>query len=103
MLESPSEVPEALSEVWEGSVIPTGGPRGAWRPFWRSTKGCGGPPRGPGRVQEAHPEVWEALPEVREVLGSPPGGPVGVNYLSKRSRRCLESLPEVQDATGGPF
>ena len=53
------------------------------------------------RDLEAPVKVWEDLPEVREGLGGPFGGPVGVGRPSRRTRRSLEDL-KVREGSGGP-
>ena len=44
----------------------------------------------------------EALPEVREWSGVPPGYPRVVGKPSRMSRSGQEVLPDVQEWSGGP-
>ena len=99
---------EAFPVVREGSGGPPKGPGGigrssrgrvgAGRPFQRSVR----PSLRSRRDPEAPVKVREDLPEVREGLGGPFGGPVGGGRPSRRTRRSREVLKDREGSGGSP-
>ena len=118
-LRMPGSVWDALPYVWEWSGGPPGCSRVVWRPSRMSLRG-GRPFKMSGSCREALPDVpeggrqsrlsgssrktrpdvrewWEALPDVRDRSGGPPGCSAVVRRPSRMCGSGRVALPDIRE------